>query len=434
MKTIYNNINLISNIMKKIFFVALGATLLAAGCQKTEIINPVGNPIGFTTDLGKITKTAAPDADNDGYVNLDAQNFKVWSYYAYSEALNDIAFGTNYDGMKALDVAYVYNPDAETDALKHVCSTTKEYYWPGTGKDLDFFAVSTEKAWATTPTLEEKAPEAGVYVAFTNLTGANGAEVNPEARTMTVNNYVVDNGNPNDDLMVADFVRQNQGENGKAVALNFHHTLSKVEFLFTTSVGDDMRVLVQSVEVEGLNNAGTLNVTSAYPNGERPAKPETGEYEDAVIYPVTVTWPTTTGSVKFTDDYPTDYTAWAFGDGEDASKIELVGGKKVDPTATTGDYFDENFDKKAMALDATAKRFCTWLMIPQSVEGKTVTVTYIINNRQFKSVFALDKGLADKKWDVNQYIKYTVTLTPNMISFTPSVDEWKPATNVEHNN
>ena len=420
--------------MKKIFFVALGATLLAAGCQKTEIINPVGNPIGFTTDLGKITKTAAPDADNDGYVNLDAQNFKVWSYYAYSEALNDIVFGTNYDGMKALDVAYVYNPDAETDALKHVCSTTKEYYWPGTGKDLDFFAVSTEKAWATTPTLEEKAPEAGVYVAFTNLTGANGAEVNPEARTMTVNNYVVDNGNPNDDLMVADFVRQNQGENGKAVALNFHHTLSKVEFLFTTSVGDDMRVLVQSVEVEGLNNAGTLNVTSAYPNGERPAKPETGEYEDAVIYPVTVTWPTTTGSVKFTDDYPTDYTAWKFGDGEDASKIELVGGKKVDPTATEGDYFDENFDKKAMALDATAKRFCTWLMIPQSVEGKTVTVTYIINNRQFKSVFALDKGLADKKWDVNQYIKYTVTLTPNMISFTPSVDVWKPATNVEHTN
>lgn len=423
--------------MKKILFVALGATLLAAGCQKTEIINPVGNPIGFTTDLGKITKTASPDADNDGYVNLDAQNFKVWSYYAYSETLNNIVFGNNYDGMKALDVDYVYNPNAETDALKHVCSTKKEYYWPGTGKDLDFFAVSTEKAWATTPTLEEEAPEAGVYVAFTNLKGENGAEVYPEARTMTVNNYVVDNANPNDDLMVADFVRQNQGENGKAVALNFHHTLSKVEFLFTTNVGNDMRVLVQSVEVEDLNNTGTLTVSAAYPTDQtRPAEPTDGSaYEDAVNYPVTPIWSALDGEADFRDDYPTDYTDWIFGTGDDASsKIELVDGTTVDPTATEGDLYDATFDKKAMPLDATAKRFCTWLMIPQPVGGKTVTVTYIINNRQFKSVFALDKGLTDKKWDVNQYIKYTVTLTPNMISFTPSVQPWKPADDVEHTN
>ena len=428
--------------MKKIFFVALGATLLAAGCQKTEIINPVGNPIGFTTDLGKITKTASPDADNDGYVNLDAQNFKVWSYYAYSETLNNIVFGTNYDGMEALDVAYVYNPDAATEALKHVCSTTKEYYWPGTGKDLDFFAVSTEKKWSATPTLEgtATAPTDGVYVAFTNLTGTNGAEVYPEARTMTVNNYVVDNGNPNDDLMVADFVRQNQAEGtpAKSVSLNFHHTLSKVEFLFTTNVGTDMRVLVQSVEVEKLNNSGTLEVTAAYPTDQtRPEKIENEPYVDAVVYPVTPKWTTTSGEFKFTDDYKLEEgetITWTF---DNNNKIELVNGTEVIPDAKEGEEgYDKDFDKEAMLLvKDQIKPFTTWLMMPQSVDGKTVTVTYIINNRQFKSVFALDKGLVDKKWDVNQYIKYTVTLSPNLISFTPTVDPWKtPETNVEHTN
>ena len=36
--------------MKKFFFVALAATLLAAGCQKTEVINPVGGrSMSFTT-------------------------------------------------------------------------------------------------------------------------------------------------------------------------------------------------------------------------------------------------------------------------------------------------------------------------------------------------------------------------------------------------
>ena len=55
--------------MKKIFFVALAATLLAASCQKTEVINPVGGPVmSFNTGMGKITKavgTADAEAANN---------------------------------------------------------------------------------------------------------------------------------------------------------------------------------------------------------------------------------------------------------------------------------------------------------------------------------------------------------------------------------
>lgn len=426
--------------MKKILFVALAATLLAAGCQKTEIINRVGDRIGFTTDLGKITK--APDASNDGYVNLAEQNFKVWSYYAYSEEINSVVFGTNYDGMKGLDVEYVYN----TETKAGTASTEKEYYWPGTGKDLDFFAVSTAKTWATDHTIEGTgtAPTSGVYVTLTNLTGTEGAEVYPEGREMNVHNYVVDNTNPNDDLMVADFVRQNQGENAKSVNLNFRHTLSKVEFLFKTKTpaADEapLRVLVQSVVVEDLNNTGTLEVTSAYPDGAQ--RPDEGD--DAVVYPVSFDWGTTSGEVDFSDDYASTYYDWTWGEGESASnEIELIGGKKVKITTAdnTNTVVDEennpvtNFDDTALLLNDEAEVFTTWLMMPQSVEGKKVTVTYIINSRQFSSVFALDKNLTGKEWAVNQHIKYTVTLTPNVISFNPSVEDWEtPATDVEHNN
>lgn len=421
--------------MKKILFVAFAATLLAAGCQKTEIINRVGDAMTFSTEMGKLTKSANPDATNDGYVNLDAQNFKVWAYYAYTDALNSVDFGTNYDGMKGLDVGYVYN--AETKEAS--CETEKEYYWPGTGKDLDFFAVSTEQTWADNHTIEGTgtAPESGVYVTLNNLTGAEGAEVYPETREITVHNYVVNNANPNDDLMVADFVRQNQDENSKAVNLNFHHTLSKVEFLFKTKTptADEapLRVLVQSVSVTGLNNEGTLTVKASYPDTERPAKEENVEYVDAIVYPVNFDWGTTTGDVTFNDDYVTPYTEWTWGTGTDASsKIELVNGTEIDPLNLTE---GQTFDNTALLLDDEAEVFTTWLMMPQSVEGKTVTVTYIINSRQFTSVFALDKNLNEKRWAVNQHIKYTVTLTPNVISFTPTVEDWTvPSTDIEHGN
>ena len=95
--------------MKKIFFVALGATLLAASCQKTEIINQVpGESMTFTTAMSKLTKAVGEsDADKvDGMDNLKAQDFKVWAFCAYEDAINDVNFGDVYDEMEALDVTF----------------------------------------------------------------------------------------------------------------------------------------------------------------------------------------------------------------------------------------------------------------------------------------------------------------------------------------
>jgi hypothetical protein len=81
-----------------------------------------------------------------------------------------------------------------------------------------------------------------------------------------------------------------------------------------------------------------------------------------------------------------------------------------------------------------AQVFTTWLMIPQSIEGKKVEITYLINQRKFTSIFPLETTSL-KAWEDNQYVKYTITLAPNLISFNPSVEDWTtPETNVDYQN
>ena len=66
--------------MKRILFATFAAFLLAAGCQKTEVIKSTNAPaITFSTEMRKITK-ADPKADAVGDANLHAQGFKIWAY------------------------------------------------------------------------------------------------------------------------------------------------------------------------------------------------------------------------------------------------------------------------------------------------------------------------------------------------------------------
>lgn len=396
--------------MKKIFFVALSATLLAAGCQKTEVINPVGGPtMSFTTGMGKITKSVgAADAEAAGIRNLEAQDFSVW---AYADPNSDFSTVTTvnattkiYDGIENLLVectkasvdAKVDDPtttdvNEAADAVAGTWSTDTEYYWPGENKDLRFFAVSADGDWLR-PT-----------------SGTCPVTINYATPSITVDDFTVravaDDANnktaANDDLMIADFVKQNQSD--KVVDLKFRHTLSKVEFVFKTlaaSTGETApTVYVQSLKVDGLQNKGDLSVTAVDPN----ATPIVWKYE----------WTNDeTSTADFTDDW----------------KGTVTFPETVEDAAKT--------DNTAMLLTTEAQTFATWLMLPQTITGKNVEIIYVINNRQFTSVFPIySTEDALTAWAYNQHIKYTITLAPNVISFNPSVEEWKtPADNVEYQN
>lgn len=344
--------------MKKIFFVALGATLLAASCQKTEIINPVGNAINFAAGLDKLTKGAA----DEGVTNLQSQNFKVWAYTAYTDATNNVTPGNVYDNIQNLDVTYA---DGEW-------GTTLQYYWPGAEKSLDFFAVSTGKFALTTgaPTVD--------------ITG-KGETLG--TRTLTVSNYVVDNANANDDLMVAEFVRQHQGQNNKVVDLNFKHALSKVIFKFKTNSTEATAPIVHvtSLSINDVVTTGNLVATEA-----------------------------TEASAALTGD----------SDGTRAA-IEL----NWTPTETATDI-EETFTENNQ-LTTTATPYVTKLLMPQTLDGKKLTVNYTITEAASGAqprAFTIDFDLAAatvNSWGINQAITYTIALSPNTITFNPDVAPWE---------
>ena len=370
--------------MKRIFLVAFSATLLAASCQKTEVLNPVGESIGFSTGMSKLTKqSGTADATNGGEVNLQAQDFRVWASYVQDDPnIAGVQTNTFFDGIENLPIFY-------DEVVAGEWAADKDYYWPGKNKELKFFAVS-----------------GGSQI---NVDVNSPVVIAEDRNSLIINDFQVTPGAYNADLMVADFVRQHQDD--KSVDLKFHHALSKVEFLFKTITAENINVFVQKLVVKDLATVADLTVAPTLPE---PTENTSNPYAGLQI-PVTLTWPTDlTGEVTasqdddFYDDYETVYDGTDF-----PAKIEGE------------DVKDE--DKEAMKITATtsetAQVFTTWLMIPQVITGKQVEITYLINERRFTSIFPL--STADlTSWRQNQYIRYNVTIAPNLISFDPDVKDW----------
>ena len=209
--------------MKKILFVALVATLLAAGCQKTEVINQV-NPDGqpamtFSTGISKLTKSAT----STGTANLQDQGFVLSVYNAFEDELNNNLLSGIYDELN--NVEWTYDPTIQEENKRWQISTKNSYFWPGKDRDLVFFALSSKQDYqipAITITGDEA--EGGIYK---NVT-VSGYVI--QDYTVVTPTYVnTEQVGADDDLLVADVVIQNQdeqptsGEKGR-VDLKFKHT------------------------------------------------------------------------------------------------------------------------------------------------------------------------------------------------------------------
>lgn len=394
--------------MKKILLAAFAASLLAAGCQKTEVYQPAnsGEKMTFSTEMKKITKadgdgttdeteepdnqgTTTPTTPTDGDSNLISRGFKVWAYADFP--LDNVTNVDNetliYDGMNGMSITY--NGGWKTPE-------NTQYYWPGIDKYLRFFAVSSASVQNM-----EVIPIHGI-----------GDNATP---SMSINAFTV-NSEANNDLMVADFRRQHQGQDNRVVNLNFRHTLSKVEFKFKTTAVDGVlpTVFVQKLEVTGLHNKADLAVQL-----KGTYSPETLNNE------VEFVWSNQTGG---TSNVVSFTKTWG----------ETADGFPTNITPATGETSAS--DGKALKLTADAETFASWLMLPDAnVSEKLVTITYVIGNRQFKTSFKLGGKKTNNvyqlsSWGVNQYITYTIDLSPNMISFNASSTDWTPKTDIGMNN
>ena len=361
--------------MKKIFFVALAATLLAAGCQKTEIINEVGDTINFSSEMGKLTKAGTGDL-----TTLKAQDFSVWAYYAADDK-NTSEDDTHmvYDEIDNVRV---------TDGTNDKWGTVEQYYWPGVGKELIFFAVSADVA-----TIGETTYNADGEVA----TNTSKVKVNADRTALTITEFTVNPATPNVDLMVADIVKQHQGD--KVVDLDFHHTLAKVEFLFKTITNEDnLTVTVNSLTVGGVNTVGTFSTVQP---AQTRAEGDATEGGSSTAYSGTKT--------------PVGFY-WT-----DQKTPEAFSVRKTDAP-------------ESFVLADEYAVYSSWLVIPQSIATTTVTVNYTIGDatgsKTFDSIFNLYTDSLTA-WEPNQYVAYRITLAPNLITFNPSVEDWDEVDNLD---
>ena len=412
--------------MKKVLFVAIIATLIAVGCEKTTIINPQPEAgITFNTDMGKLTK----DGTTADQTTLQAQGFKVSAINAYDDIYTtDNEFNDFYYGMNNLGFTYL----GSSWNIKN----GQSYFWPGTGKDLVFFAVSSKTQGVVIPTISyvpevkedgfgisgTKDQNTGAYsgIVVHNFTIPSFKVTSPEyaqEETTTTDGTKISVGTQtgaDDDLMVAKVVIQNQGETPTdgvkgRVDLNFEHTLSKVQFVFTTSTTENYPVQVTEVKVLDVINEATLGVNATFADN---ARTSTNEYD----------WsPENDNNLLATKVVPSE------------------------GSNTSANYTNFVIDYPLNLVNGKELPYATWLVIPQSIEGKMVSISYTITDNtitdtnvdkvsEFTSVFPLynDELIS---WARNQYVKYKVNLSPNLITFNPVVSEdWQSVIEVGYSN
>lgn len=412
--------------MKKVLFVAIIATLIAVGCEKTTIINPQPEAgITFNTDMGKLTK----DGTTADQTTLQAQGFKVSAINAYDDIYTtDNEFNDIYYGMNNLGFKY--------SGSSWNIENGQSYFWPGTGKDLVFFAVSSKTQGVVIPIISydpevkedgfgisgTKDQNTGAYsgIVVHNFTIPGFKVTSPkyaQEETTTTDGTKISVGTQtgaDDDLMVAKVVIQNQGETPTdgvkgRVDLNFEHTLSKVQFVFTTSTTENYPVQVTEVKVLDVINEATLGVNATFVNN---ARTSTNEYD------------------------------WSPEDNNNllATKVVPDEGSNI-----SANYTNFVIDYPLNLVKGEELPYATWLVIPQSIEGKMVSISYTITDNtitdtnvdkvsEFTSVFPLynDELIS---WARNQYVKYKVNLSPNLITFNPVVSEdWQSVIEVGHSN
>lgn len=232
--------------MKRIIYSAAIAALLVTSCQKTDVLNVADDTIDFNTEVGKLTK--ADDYTLTKYKTLVGQGFRVW---VLSDFDGDVKYpnGQIYDQMDNLPVTY------DKESSKWGITSDRSYYWPQPEQYLQFYTISSNNNnnWLD---------EIGYPANFTIPVGG-------EVTGLDLPEYSV-NDSANDDIMVANHIRQQKDANkggSKTVSPTFRHTMTKVEFNFkkgtpgTNAAPVASTVILTKIKTSHLSSKGSLDVT-----------------------------------------------------------------------------------------------------------------------------------------------------------------------------
>lgn len=437
--------------MKRILYIAAMVSLLMTSCQKTEVLNVVEDTIDFSTEVGKLTK--AIDYSGTKYETLTGQGFKVWAFADFSLG-NDVD-GTIYRGIDGLWVRYQNGWGI---------AGNQKYFWPQSGNYLQFYALSYkhDNGWASS--LDSKTHLLPAVTAGTdNTVPAKSTEITG----LDLPVYTVC-PEANDDIMVADHIRQDKSVT-KTVSPLFRHTMTKVEFYFKkggeasdTDAEEASVIILKGITTDPLANKGSLDVT--YSNADSntdfsfdwvadatatktpfygvPSDTLTIVKKGGAIVATVTEAPIAVGTenegdlcVLVADNSRTIY-AYAKADESSNPTWTVV---ETHTYNKSSKEWESNAEKPAYetfvgkVLTDNSVNFVTWYMIPQTIdlvetegeEAGRVKIDYVADGVHIEQYFGL-KGEVVSEWIEELCVKYNVTVAPHKIQFSPTVGEWDP--------
>ncbi len=371
--------------VKKVFLFALSATLMLAGCSKTEVasVKEGSDVISFQTIVGSQKTKALINSQ----VYPTDETFGTFAYF-------------NASGTTFPTDAEVYIPESEvkyvpaSGSTAAYWSTDTKYYWPKQGT-LAFFS----------------------YSPYDELNAVTDCDV---TNGITISNWDVD-AKQTTDVMVADAVSgksYNESNGGyQGVPTVFRHKLAQiVKITFKTdktyntnaeasaAVGDKF-FYVNSVKI---NN---LDYTGKYVSGNQVSGTKQG------------TWTVTNGSNK------RSYTWYSAGTGDGVAfgetAVEVAANKLTDNTQKYLLLLPQSLPTAAAAAD-TKNIEITYTI--KTCNGKDTTGPTFTSETVHKTIsfYQIHGGTAAAvpSWAINTRYSYTFTVGLDQIKWAPSVVDW----------
>lgn len=222
--------------MNKIYLFTAAFAVMASlsGCSDTELASidtaQEKTPIGFHTVGSQMGSRATIINSSD---DLTSTDFNVYAFDGDGNAFmgeNDIQLG--YGGV---NISY-------QNGKWDYTTSSERTYWPGTVKKLNFYAVNP-----ATKFNEEMKSFYGWQINKDKL----------EIHYTCINEYGLNNGNSNIDVMYATAKNQTKDCNAGKVSLDFKHILSQIAFKAKT-LDVNTKVEIESIEIHNVDEAGTF--------------------------------------------------------------------------------------------------------------------------------------------------------------------------------
>lgn len=342
--------------------ISILALAILAGCAKIEVDVPASQEqeeISFTV-ANRSAQTKASEFSK-------TESFAVFGLYTGSYTYNSINFADAAIYMNNVSVSYSSSKWA----------STKQYYWPKTGK-LSFVAY-----WPTSAAVQ-------LGDSRSNVLKITGYDVQETYKSQTAQQ----------DLLVSS-VSKDCSISTKTVALTFRHALSQVKFMGKTVAA---------------NNGLTYHVT---------------------INSISINNIYDQGDYKF--DSTTDKSVWTVNTGKGLTSSGDIYNPGNTPQ-TAGNTYVAAKDELTTSFKALGTGSKAYFVLPQSLNANAVvSVSYTIYtcNNSGKILDALN-GTSDIKlntlgtpaiaaWESGKSYTYNFTISPvssDVITFEPSVEDW----------